>query len=116
MLAERIDNVRAGLSNGDVVGTEEILVLQFIRSKVYEIGEELADQVSPRFKELIKITQQEVRYDVHLSILKLNDIDLSALEHRAKTMEHEVFSTLAVDLEKVDPFDPALLHVLVAPP
>ncbi len=94
MLAESINNIGALLSNGDVIGTGEIFVLQCVGSKVDEVGKELADQVSPRFKELVKVTKKEMRYDVHLSVLKLNDIDLPGVEHRAKTVENEVFSTL----------------------
>ncbi len=115
MLTESINNIGARLSNGDVIRTGEIFVLQYVRSKVDEIGKELADNVSPRFKELVKVTKKKMRYDIHLSVLKLNDIDPPGVEHRAKTMKHEMFSTLDVDLEKVDPIDLSVLHVLVAP-
>src|SRR5271167_5272109 len=93
MLAESVNNIGARLSNSDVIRTREILVFQSVSSKVDEIGEEPAYQVSPRFKELIKVTQKEVRYDVHLSVLKLNDIDPPGVEHRTKTMAHKVFIT-----------------------
>lgn len=43
MLAQRINNVSAHASNGHVVGTAKIFVLQCVISKVHVVGDELAD-------------------------------------------------------------------------
>ena len=78
------------------------------------IREQLTDRIPPRLQKLVKVPQKKMRDDIHLSVLELDNVDLALIERRAEAVENHVFSSLYVDLEKIDPLNASFLHVFIA--
>src|SRR6185312_12645167 len=112
--AQRGEEVAPVGTAGEVVGPEEILVLQGRLPEIDVVRVDLPHGVAALGEERAAPVEQEAIEDVHPAVLELHEVDAARGEEPPEAAQHLLLHALHVDLEEVDVADAQARRLLVA--